>query len=511
MIFKSGADNLASMITATGAPTSDIRISEIGAVGAAVDDVTLPRWSRTYNGLGMQRAISFTGDTAADPTVPITNVTISNIFVQGCSNLPELYLNFNVGFIYCDNVIFTGNTVGKSCDNGVSMSRDNTAVTCVGNAFENCAYWSIRVSGLNNENGLSHLVVLSTNISTAGYVGINAETAPQYGVLIGNHIYQAFHGDTDTPDSNQGIDIQIAGTGTLKAANWNVLGNLITDVARGGVLIKQVIDVLVTGNAIYRAGHPKYASGSLKGDTAYIQDFEVAIDCTNSTTVANIRIMGNHIVDDRPTPAMISAVNFGQTPQASMIVVGNIATRDLTVYNCIPQPIPTFNTAVIPSAAEHHEGDMTWDRQWKISLCADPSVVGSEVWRNADGTAVWPPGMTHPAGHWACRSRSGPWWSRSVMTTRRWGIMRILCGSRSVRRGKLHSKHTRWRLAPNGLSQPSTNNELLCRASYRHYGCLGQSHLLEHHRLNENTPVVIGEFVLMIHRHSGAKYDHCYL
>lgn len=178
---------------------------------------TVPTRTRTISGNGAETAVYITGD--QDPftggTGAISNITLRNCKIQNHSALPirisgttgtvkvvdcDFINNQDPGFIFNDEVIFNNNHCMNGADNGVSLSRGNKKVTCVGNTIESVAFQGIFIAGfdINGDGdiqnaGPTNFTITGNTIKNCGYNGIYADAAPKHGVISGNVVQQGYY------------------------------------------------------------------------------------------------------------------------------------------------------------------------------------------------------------------------------------------------------------------------------------------------------------------------------
>lgn len=196
---------------------------------------TVPTRTRTISGNGAETAVYITGD--QDPftagTGAISNITLRNCKIQNHSALPirisgttgtikvvdcDFINNQDPGFIFNDEVIFNNNHCMNGADNGVSLSRGNKKVTCVGNTIENVAFQGIFIAGfdINGDGdiqnaGPTNFTVTGNTIKNCGYNGIYADAAPKHGVISGNVVQQGYYrgpvGSTTITAGSNGVTL----------------------------------------------------------------------------------------------------------------------------------------------------------------------------------------------------------------------------------------------------------------------------------------------------------------
>ncbi len=341
-VFQSGVAELTSAFTSSG-DVSGVTFRGLGWMGSAVDDVNGPRRSRTFGTGSIRRAIWLEGDLETGTRI-IRDITVTGCYAYGTANLPVFLTGirgearienscfdncFDIGFTNCEAAVFLNNRVTRSCDNGVSLSRGNQRVVCVGNNFEDCAYWAIWLAGFAGEKGAQNFTVSGNMGSRLGHGGVTCDLGARDGTITGNHFSEISRGPADEPSDNYGVGVFIAGfpadpaAVTDPAENITVTGNTVVDAARGGVLVRGARNVNVTGNTITRPGSLHRADGTTVITTAMVREnFGVAIDDAYVSTVTNSAFTGNLVVDDRPTPVLNVGVHIGVN--ASTAVLGNV-------------------------------------------------------------------------------------------------------------------------------------------------------------------------------------------
>jgi hypothetical protein len=323
-VFQSSVTN--SCFASSTTAFSDIIFEKIMFVGPVSNTVSVPTRARTTSGAGIDRAIKIDGSLdQTNPGMPvITNITIRNcIFRQntwtpislfgisgktmvlGC----EFYNNQDVGFVYNQEVTFNDNYVYMSADNGVSISRGNLKVACVGNTFENICRDGIWISGFSSTEGPQYFSVVGNTIRNIGQSGIRAQDAPKYGVISGNEIHKGyFRGASDEPNDLVCNGIYVAGYPVASAPAYtdpaigiSVTGNHIYQAPRYGILVDGSTAVDVKNNLIQDTGTQYYADG-VTVIPSNITNQNVGIRLDTYSTCKDIQILGNTIVDERTTP-----------------------------------------------------------------------------------------------------------------------------------------------------------------------------------------------------------------
>lgn len=261
-----------------------------------------------------------TSDDFGQPTSGplISNILIRNITVKDMASLPitiwgvsdrnittQCFFDNNkdIGYVYNDEVIFTDNHASNSSDNGVSLSRGNKKVVCVGNTIENAALFGIWLSGYNADIGPTQFVCTSNTVKYTGRSCINLDYAPSNGVIADNYLEQGhFRGPWDAP-SDTGVDgITVTGAaGGVHATGLLIANNRIESPARNGITFKELDNSLITGNLIINPGTAFKANGTtpiIAGDSTSNNGIcPIAVG-----SFSNVRIISNYMIEDRDTP-----------------------------------------------------------------------------------------------------------------------------------------------------------------------------------------------------------------
>lgn len=227
----------------------------------------------------------------------------------------EFYNSADPGWTYDEEVIASNNRSYLSGDNGFSFSRGNRKMTITNNTSELAAQAGIQVSGFNNELASTDFTVVGNTIISPGGVGILLVDAPMRGTVSGNTINKNWKmGTTDTPDVVWQWGIMVrgwpsSGSGInppkIFAAYLNITGNTIYAASRGGIYLQGCSGVLVANNLIGDTGVPD----------APVNDptWNIGIIADRTSTITNLYILNNVLLDSRSTPAM----NYGLYPPQS--------------------------------------------------------------------------------------------------------------------------------------------------------------------------------------------------
>lgn len=329
-VRRSGTGNL---IHAATSSFSNFIIDGITFEGPVNETPSTPKRARTTSGTGCQTAVHIDGDLATG-TGAITNFTMRNCTVQNCTALPiriagvrgvvrvvdcNFINNQDVGFLFCQEVIFADNHITMSADNGVSLSRGNTKVTCTGNTIDNCAYSGIHVAGFLTDIGPTNFTVVGNTVKNVGFNGIYADYAPKYGTIADNDIDCGyFRGPSDQASDANGAGIYLGGyppSDRVTPTDWvtgvAVTGNHIRRAARCGIYLSGGKQISLVGNLIEDTGTQFLADGSTAIASSDATS-NIGIYIEQSTTSTNVTVVANTMTDTRAT----AYANFAIVPQA---------------------------------------------------------------------------------------------------------------------------------------------------------------------------------------------------
>jgi Pectate lyase superfamily protein len=292
---------------------------------------TVPTRTRSASGAGMESAVSLDGDGRPGSTgATLKNFIMKDCVVKNCSGLPILIRgvkgsvrivnntfqnNMDIGFTFCESVIFSHNYVYGSADNGVSLSRGCTRVVCVGNTFENCCYHGIWAAGFLADKGPQNVTIQGNIVRNVGESGVYVDMAAKYGSIVGNELDGGyFRGPSDAPSNSSCVGIYIGGYPDTDRANptdladsWVISGNQIRRFPRAGVFLQGVKNILVATNQISDIGTQYLADGTTAiSSSDQTQNTGILMD--QAATSSNVVIGLNHIVDTRNTPYMNWAI-----------------------------------------------------------------------------------------------------------------------------------------------------------------------------------------------------------
>ena len=380
--------------TATGA-CSGLTFTGLQFLGPNIDDVTGPRRSRTTSGNGLVNAINLEGDLASGgPLYQISNIVVEDCKFVGITSLPvflqgirgiakvtncRIINNLDTGFTYCEAAIFTNNVVRKSADNGVSLSRGNQKVTCVGNDIDGSCYAGVWVSGFSitgtdpTEEGPHRFVVSGNNITNSGLHGVKADDAPKYGLIANNYIDGVQRGPSDQLNDQGGVGVKLGGYSSNTpsspsdyAQNITVIGNVMRSCQRGGVLVRGAQYCTVLANTIVDPGTQFLSDGvTAIATSATSQNFGVAVDTGYETTVDHLSVRYNRTIDTRGTPY----ANLGVYTTSSTVpdVSSNIASNLRTPATSDGNVVVTNPSGTVGQMNWQNDGVTVWSLQKNAS------------------------------------------------------------------------------------------------------------------------------------------------
>lgn len=349
------------MSTQTVTTLTDFAIDNIMMVGPVTSTSSTPSRSRT-RGSGAQTGVWITGSLdastapttnpfggtltpapATNPCALVQNISITRCIFRNFTWLPirlfgvtgktvwtgnESYNNMDAGFGFNESVICSHNRIQMSADNGISLSRGNTNVVCIGNDIDNCEYSGIFCSGYSGSLGPTNFTIDGNNITNTGQGGIAVMLGASYGTINNNNISRGYFVQNTGGSINGGtIGIAIQGNdGTFTAGTTSrgltVNGNVIRGSALAGIYLLEAQDVVVEGNIILDPGVQFLYDGVTaiaNNDTN--QNIGILVDTLNATPCKNCIIRNNIIADERGT----TYLNYGIYPQTppSAVTYGN--------------------------------------------------------------------------------------------------------------------------------------------------------------------------------------------
>ncbi|MFI9271876.1 right-handed parallel beta-helix repeat-containing protein [Kitasatospora sp. NPDC052896] len=317
-------------------------IEDLTFLGPVSSSPTVPTRARTTSGAGAQTAVYLSGDLdlTGSGQAQLMNFTMRRCTVQNCSALPlriggvrgkvvvedcSFINNQDVGFIYCQDVQFLGNYVYGSADNGVSISRGNSKVTCVGNTIDTVCYNGIWLSGFDDGShsltdiGPTYFSCTGNTVINVGFNGIMLDQAPSHGSVVGNTVDQGYYrGASDQPSDANGAGIYIGGyptsarnAPTAYATDLVISSNTLYQCARAGVYLTGAQGVTIIGNQIFACG-TEYLADGITAISSTDATNNVGILLDNTSTNTNIVVTNNNVFDMRATPYC----NYALVPQS---------------------------------------------------------------------------------------------------------------------------------------------------------------------------------------------------
>lgn len=324
----------------------------ISNADALVDDDGVPRISRSereFAADNLATAVFIQGDRApqdgtAAQFASVVDVEISHVRVYGTRGLPLLISGVNgtavvqdstfawcmdIGFTFCESVVFSRNVVRWSADNGVSISRGTQNVTCTGNNIEGSYASGIWLGGFQRTGsadgpaisaapGADNALVSSNSITMSGANGIWLGDGPQRVTVTGNQVVgvsrrapdpaktrTAAEDEQDLAHGNGLYVDEMAGLDDSSVArDITVSGNTFSDCANGGVLIHAgVAGAYISGNTILRPGRDRGPSGAFVTGAAGRANFGIAVPGTSAAElgsgVSRVIVHSNVVIDDR--------------------------------------------------------------------------------------------------------------------------------------------------------------------------------------------------------------------
>ncbi len=313
---------------------TNFAIDGITFLGPVNEFPTSPKRARTTSGAGGQTAVFLDGDlnTVGTGQAALDGFKMTRCVVKNMTALPillkgirgkvvilgnEFINNQDVGFTFCQEVIFNNNHVSMSADNGVSLSRGCAKVTCTGNTFENCCYHGIWASGFSTDLGPTDFTITGNIVRNVGFNGVMCDTAPAYGTITGNSLYGGyFRGASDQASDINGAGVYIGGYPATRTSQTNlatgiaVVGNSIHCFARAGIYLNGVKDITILGNQILDIGTQFLSDGTTAIlSTDAMQNVGILME--NSATSSTVVVALNSVKDNRAT----QYCNYGLVPQ----------------------------------------------------------------------------------------------------------------------------------------------------------------------------------------------------
>lgn len=318
--------------------------------------------SGTSGTRGLQAAIEFVGDLLPGGEYPsIRNVTVDRVELWGFRSIPvKLYgirgysrmtdstahRCLDIGFRSNQAVIFSGNRIRYSADNGVSISRGSQHVVCTGNDVLGSYYNGIWVGGWEDQSGPTGVVVVGNTIDRSARHGIYAAGGSKSLSIAGNVVTRSerlrewwegcgifvsgLDSTTVTDTDGDGSTDDERLTGSL-----SITGNTVADSDRGGILIeRRCSNIVVSANVVMRPGRVAKPNGTAPSIAYGNESFGISTPDASGTT-SNVLVTHNLIVDDR---------NGVSAPSASALTSASSAAEPASMGYGVFRPggVPTW-------------------------------------------------------------------------------------------------------------------------------------------------------------------------
>jgi hypothetical protein len=272
---------------------------------------------------GLQTSVDFVGrrHTASSPVV--SDVSFDSVEFSGfrgsavklwgidgavsvtdCSS----WRSMDMSFRSIESVLFTGNRIELSADNGVSFSSGVRRVVCSGNSIHGSYFSGIWCGGADGLPGPTGVTITGNSIDYSARHGIVAEGGSTTLTITANTVTRV----SRQRESWEGCGIYLArldsavdvdGDGSTDderlSASMSISGNTLVDCDRGGILIGEgCSNILVSSNMIVRPGRTRRPDGSAPDTATGSESFGISTPGT-STVNTNVFVSHNMIVDDR--------------------------------------------------------------------------------------------------------------------------------------------------------------------------------------------------------------------
>jgi len=328
---------------------SDFTVEELVISGPFTNRPTVPTYARTSVGLGTTHGISTTG--SLDPSVPgspvNTNLTVRRVVFRDLAGLPtrifgisgktlitecEAINTRDIATGYCQEAIITNCTSRYGWDNGISCSRGTFKVVITGNTVENTAFHGLAVGGWASADGGEDSVISGNTVRGYGNCGIAIQYSPSYVTISGNTIDNPgqYRGAVDQPTDIECVGILVRGNPDTDPTNYTshakgmvITGNQIVRASRAGIMYSGLDHALIADNLILDCGTQYMANGTTAVSSTDKTN-NVGVLCDYPTTVTNVIVRDNVVIDSRATAYCNYAVQPIPTP-AGVTVFGNIA------------------------------------------------------------------------------------------------------------------------------------------------------------------------------------------
>ncbi|QOR71539.1 right-handed parallel beta-helix repeat-containing protein [Ruania alkalisoli] len=349
------------------------------------------------------------------PTSPtlgeVNGITVENCRFYGLEHLPvhvngarnvavrDTYFRRckDVGFTFCHSVQFHHNRIEWSADNGVSLSRGCREVTCSGNTIAGSFFSGIFAGGFGDDIGPSHLAIVGNTVSNSGIGGIELTRGTCDTLVQGNVVEGVLRGvGTWNSDGNgpwYGVGIMISGMPLNHSSSFSsgdqgdyeqlaerhvIVGNLVRNAERCGILFHGTDHLTVLGNGVHNPGSEYYIDGVTPiPDDATYRNVGIGAFAPAAGSSTNTTIMTNQITDSRG-----GVMTYGIIPRqpSTGMIAGNVIEG---AAQTTPEgfPAPTHSSASRPAASAFPPGSSIFDTTTNSPLWSDGST-----WRDASGS-----------------------------------------------------------------------------------------------------------------------------
>ncbi|NQX03973.1 right-handed parallel beta-helix repeat-containing protein [Rathayibacter sp. VKM Ac-2858] len=383
---------------------------------------------------GLQSSVDFVGRRHASSSPIVSDVAFDSVEFTGfrgcavkmwgidgavsvtdCSS----WRCMDMSFRSVESVLFTGNRIELSADNGVSFSSGVQRVVCSGNSIHGSYYSGIWCGGADGLPGPTGVTITGNSIDYSTRHGIVAEGGATTLSITANTVTRVSRQRENWEGcgiylARLGSAIDLDGDGSTDderlSASMSISGNTLVDCDRGGILIDEgCSNILVSANMIVRPGRSRRPDGSAPDTATGSDSFGVSTPGT-STANTNIFVSHNMIVDDRngssapsastltddgsrgESPSLAFAVHRPQTAESwyswDNVASGNLVPheetgeRQLGPYMTIGYPTSYQSSLTLDKAAGGSSSiDLTTAGalRWQFRSDDEPQAEGSET------------------------------------------------------------------------------------------------------------------------------------
>jgi len=261
--------------------------------------------------------------------------------VRGYAALTECYLrrSLDPGFVFCENVQFSGNLSEYSMDNGASISRGCERAVAVGNTIIGAWFSGIHIGGFVSRASVRatpaaaagpHLAAVSANVIEAcGEYGIRASLSTGRLSITGNTIIDS------SPTSKSGRWSRSQGVGVL-VSGWSardrpravtITGNTIDGAARGGIICRNAEVATISGNTVQAVGTGTFPDGKVRSGPPGTQAFGISHGSDDESMAQSsvLLVTGNAISPAVDAPSGWRAIFF--PPGGKQLIEANLSAR----------------------------------------------------------------------------------------------------------------------------------------------------------------------------------------